>query len=118
MEGPISWQVELTVKPGQLEDFRTLTGEMVAFTKGEPGVLIYERYISEDDQTIHVYERYADSPAAVAHLRSFTELFGTRFSSMVDRKRFTVYGMPSAELKAILDSFGAVYLNLFAGFSR
>lgn len=118
MESQISWHVELMVKPGQLDDFRTLTSEMVEFAKGEPGVLVYERYISEDGQSVHVYERYTGSAAAVMHLRAFKDIFGARFSSMVERKRFMVYGVPSAELKEILDGFGPIYLSLFAGFSR
>jgi quinol monooxygenase YgiN len=34
----ISWHVELAVKPGQLVNFRELTGEMVESTRAEPGV--------------------------------------------------------------------------------
>jgi hypothetical protein len=41
---------------------------------------------------VHVYERYVDSAAAVAHLRTFGRKFGGRFAGMVDRTRFTVYG--------------------------
>jgi len=32
---------------------------------------------------------------------------------MVERKTFTVFGDPSAELKAVLDSFNAMYLKPF-----
>jgi hypothetical protein len=35
MGGEISWHVELRVKPGQLGNFRMLTGEMVAMTQRE-----------------------------------------------------------------------------------
>jgi quinol monooxygenase YgiN len=84
----VSWQVELAVKPGELDNFRALTEEMVESTRGEPGVLSYERFISADGQMVHVYERYVDSAAAVEHLRTF------------GRK------------------FGAVYLEPFGGFSR
>ena len=38
----ISWHVELAVKPGQLVNFRELTGEMVESTRAEPGVLSYQ----------------------------------------------------------------------------
>jgi quinol monooxygenase YgiN len=69
MDRQVVWQVELVVKPGTLDNFRALTGEMVEATRGEPGVLNYERFISADGTVIHLYERYADSAAAVAHLR-------------------------------------------------
>ena len=85
---------------------------------GERGVLTYERFVSEDGTSVHVYERYADSAAAVAHLRLFGKKFGGRFVGMVDRKRFTVFGTPSDELRKMLDEFGATYLGPFGGFSK
>ncbi len=113
---PISWHVELAVKPGALESFRALTGEMVEFTRGETGVLGYQRFISPDGRTVHVYERYADSAAALAHLRNFTRHFGARFLQLVERKRFTVLGRPNAELRAVLDELGAAYMEPFGEF--
>ena len=117
MSGEVSWQVELAVKPGQLDNFRALTKEMVEFTKGERGVRVYERFVSKDGKLVYVYERYADSDAAVAHLLAFGEMYGERFVSMVERKRFMVFGTPSDELKAILDRLSAIYLDPFEGFS-
>lgn len=114
----VSWHVELAVKPGALEDLRALTGEMVEATWGEPGVLSYERFVSADGMVVHVYERYADSAAAVAHLRTFGRQFGDRFMGLVDRTRFTVYGTPSVELRGMLDGFGATYMAPFGGFAR
>jgi hypothetical protein len=117
MSDEVSWQVELIVKPGELDNFRALTKEMVEATKGERGVLIYERFVSDDRRAVHVYERYVDSVAAVAHLLSFGKLYGGRFERTVDRKRFTVFGAPSNELRSILDRFNADYLGLLDGFS-
>jgi len=116
MGGEISWHAELRVKPGQLSNFRTLTGEMVVVTRREPGVLSYQRFVSEDGTIIHLYERYADSAAAVAHLEAFAKRFADRFSAMVERRAFTVFGYPSAELKAVLDRFNAMYLKPFGDF--
>lgn len=118
MGDEISWQVELEVRPGELNSFRALTSEMVASTRGEPGVLSYERFVSADGTIVHVYERYVDSAAAVAHLRTFERKFGGQFMGMVDRKRFTVYGTPSPELRGMLDGFGATYLTPCDGFSQ
>ena len=117
MGDQVSWQVELAIKPGELDNFRALTEEMVESTRGEPGVLSYERFVSADGTVVLVYERYADSAVAVAHLRTFGRKFGGRFVGMVDRQRFTVYGTPSEELRGMLDGFGATYLAPFGGFS-
>lgn len=118
MTTQISWQVELAVEPGQLDNFRALTAEMVAYTQTEPGALIFERYVSEEGSTVYVNERYVDSAAAVAHLRAFGDRFSAQFDRMVVRKRFIVFGAPSDELRGILDGIGVTYLGLLAGFSR
>ncbi len=118
MSNQISWHVELQIKQGQIDALRALTSEMVESTKNESGALIYERFISEDGQVVHVFERYIDSTAAIEHLVAFGKRYGERFAALVDRKRFTVFGVPSVELKQILDRFGAAYFVPFAGFSR
>jgi quinol monooxygenase YgiN len=118
MGDEIMWQVELAVKPGEFENFRALTREMVEFAKSEPGVLIYKRFASEEEQVVYVYEHFVDSSAAVTHLRAFGKQYGERFVTMVERRRFTVFGSPSDELREILDRFGVIYVALFEGFSR
>jgi quinol monooxygenase YgiN len=112
----ISWHVELAVKPGQINNFRALTTEMVESTRAEAGVLNYERFISDDGNFVHVYERYTNSATAVAHLQIFAKNFSERFMTMVDRTRFTVFGNPSNELRRLLDQFGATYLRPFDDF--
>lgn len=118
MSEHISWHVELQVKPGQLDALRTLTDEMVEAVKNEPGTLIYERYVSDDRLTVHVVERYVDASAAVAHLAAFSKAYGERLAKTIDRRRFTVFGTPSVELRKFLDPLGATYAAAFAGFSR
>ena len=113
----ISWWVELAVKPGQLGNLEILTGEMVDATRRETGVLGYARFVSDDGKIVQVYERYVNSDAAVAHLKQFASVFAQRFQSLVERKRFTVLGKPSAELKQLLDEFGATYLKPFGTFA-
>jgi quinol monooxygenase YgiN len=118
MSDQISWHVELQLKPGQLHAFRSLTTEMVEATKSEIGALIYERFITDHSEVVHVFERYLDSEAAVVHLLAFGRRYGEKFAKMVDRKRFTVFGTPSLELRQILDPMGATYVSRVAGFSR
>jgi hypothetical protein len=89
---------------------------MVESTQGESGVLNYERFASEDGKVVHAYERYADSAAALAHLRKFSRTFAARFLRTVERTRFTVFGVPTDELKGVLDGFGAIYLKPFVDF--
>jgi quinol monooxygenase YgiN len=112
----IAWWVELAVRPGCLEEFARLTGEMVAAAQAENGVLAYQRFISEDRQTVYVHERYEDSGAAIEHLRAFMGTFAERYASMVERKRFVVFGDPSDALRMLLNGYRATYHRLFGPF--
>lgn len=113
MSEPISWHVELEVRPGRLDALRALTAEMIERAKAEPGTLIYERYVSDDQRIVHVLERYADSAAAVAHLADFAREYAARLAELIERRRFTVFGTPTRELREILDPLGATYARAF-----
>jgi quinol monooxygenase YgiN len=118
VEQVVSWVVELALRPGACADFEELTAQMVAATRAEPGALVYERFVSADRSEVVLYERYADSEAALRHLRTFGERFAGRFSALVERRRVLVFGDPAPELRAVLDGIGAEYLLRLDGFSR
>jgi quinol monooxygenase YgiN len=117
MHDEISWQVELAIEPERFDSFRALTNEMIESTRLEEGVLIYERFLSEDGGKVLVYERYANSEAAILHLRSFQEKFADAFGRLVKRERFLVFGTPNDELKRMLSGFDATFVRPMAGFS-
>jgi quinol monooxygenase YgiN len=113
------WIVKLTIKAGQFDNFKTLTDEMVrAIQENEPGTLNYELFISPDKASCHIYEQYADAQAFKAHLDNFNQLFASRFAAAVDVGRFTVYGDPNDEIRAVLAGFGAVIMMPLVGFRR
>ncbi len=119
MSDNIYWILELSVKPGEADNFKALMNEMVAATQAdEPEALNYEWTFSEDGSTCHLHERYADSAATLAHLGTFGANFAERFLAAVDPTRFTVYGNPSAELREALGAFGPTYMTPTAGFAR
>ena len=119
MNNNIYWIVELSVKDGELDNFRSLMTEMVDATQAnEPGTLNYEWTISEDSKTIHIYECYADSAAAVTHMNAFGEKYAERFMAAVDQTRFVVYGNPNNLAKEVLTGVGAVFMSPFGGFAR
>src|SRR5215471_9242316 len=88
----------------------------VASTQAEIGVLAYQRFISADRQTVYVHERYENSDAAMAHLVKFAARFGKRYGSLVERKRFLVFGDASDGLRTLLDRYGATYCRPFGPF--
>jgi quinol monooxygenase YgiN len=118
MSEHVSWLLELAVKPGQLETFKTLMTEMVESTRAEPGALVYEWSISDDGSVIHLYERYADSAATLTHLAAFGEKFAQRFLAGVEPTRLVVYGAPSEDVAEGLSAFSPTYMPAFAGFVR
>jgi quinol monooxygenase YgiN len=117
MSDTVSWVVELAIKPGQLDAFKALVSDMVAATQAnEPGALNYEWFISEDGTTCHIYERYADSAAVMAHLAN-AGVFGERWAATVEIVGGTSYGTPSDEVRAIVTQMGPVMAPL-GGFVR
>ena len=117
MHDEISWHVELTIEPARLESFRALTNEMIESARLEDGVLVYERFLSEDGGKIFLYERYPNSDAAISHLRSFRDKFADALGRLVKRERFLVFGTPNDELKRMLSGFDATFARPMAGFS-
>ena len=118
MNAPITWVLEVAVKPGQLDTLRALMEEMVASTAAEPGALRYQWFIDDDGRVVHLHEQYADSAATLVHLGTFGEWFAGRFLASVDPTRFTVTGNPSDEVKAALSGFGPTFLQPIGGFVR
>ena len=118
MDNEIAWYVELTLNPDMLDDFISLTDEMIKYTAEESGVLVYERHLSKEKRIVYIYERYADSQSALSHLHNFSDKFSKRFSRLVKRVRFLIFGSPSDELKEFLTSYGAVFTDEIAGFSN
>jgi quinol monooxygenase YgiN len=118
VSGHIYWVLELAVQPGQADALKALTKEMAEATKAnEPGTLGYEFSIAADG-TLHVFECYKDSAAAMVHLGNFGKNFAKRFMPMVKPVRFAVYGTPSDEVKGAIAGLGPVYYSATTGFVR
>lgn len=119
MSKHISWVFELVIKEGQTENLKELMEEMVNATKTlEPGTLAYEWTISEDGKQCHIYERYADTEATLAHLEIFKEKYAERLMKTGDPERFVVYGETNSEVKEALEGFNAAYMVPIGGFVR
>jgi quinol monooxygenase YgiN len=118
MSDYVAWVLELKIKPGQADAFRSLLDEMVASTENEPGALNYEWHIDDAGEIVHVYERYVDSAAVLAHSATFREKFAARVMNLADITRMTVYGNPNDAVRATLGGGRAVVMQPFGGFTR
>ena len=117
MEREVAWLLELAVNPGQIETVRALMDEMIASTRGESGVVLYEWFVSDDGSVVAISERYADSATVLTRLAGFGEKFAQRFLAAMSPTRLTVFGAPSDEAKQALSGFNPTYLQFLGGFT-
>jgi quinol monooxygenase YgiN len=119
MSGHYYWILDTEIRQGKLEELKALMNEMVDATRAnEPGTLNYEWTISEDDRFCTLYERFADSQAAIAHIRTFMKSFAPRFMGCLEPRKLVGHGQPSEELKKALLGMNAKFMKPFGGFSR
>jgi quinol monooxygenase YgiN len=118
MGDQVSWLLELAVKPGKLDELKAVMAEMVESTRAEQGTLNYEWFVSDDSQSVDVYERFRDSTAVMAHLATFGKTFAARLLATADVARWTVLGDPTDEARAAMARSGAAFLGSLAGFVR
>lgn len=113
----LHWTLVATVQPGKAADVLPLVTRMSEATEAsEDGTLIYEYMLSGD--TVHIYERYADSAAALTHLGNFGANFAGDFLATFSVESISVYGPAGDDLKAALDGFPVTYFDKISGFSR
>jgi quinol monooxygenase YgiN len=119
MSDDIFYVFEVAIKEGRLEDFKAVMNDMVKATKGqEPGTTHYEWFISADSATCHIYERYANSKALVAHLKTVREKFSKALWATVEARRLTIYGSPDDEVREAFAGSGAIFMAPIGGFVR
>jgi quinol monooxygenase YgiN len=111
MSKAVAWNLQLSVRPGQLESLRSLMVEMIESTRAEAGSLAYDWYLSEDGAACHIHERYRDDDAAMAHIVTFGTTFAERFLGCVEPTALYVYGDPGPAVRGALGDFGAVYFG-------
>jgi len=117
MNNHITCLYELEVKEGKLEGFRELIKRVVAATRQEPGVLLYEYSISDDGAKAYIVERYRPE-ALVPHVDIIFAPFAESFLEHVKFTRLLVFGDVTSDLHRRLDPFGAIYVKPYAGFDR
>ncbi|MEP3278618.1 MAG: antibiotic biosynthesis monooxygenase [Stappiaceae bacterium] len=117
MSDEIQWHLRVKIKPGQLEAFKSVMTEMVAVTRQEEGMLIYEWYFSEDETICEIHERYRDTAAVLVHANSFG-IFAARFQAAAIPVSMNVYGSPTEGVRTGLAPFKPDYYEMKDGFAR
>lgn len=117
MSENIIWTVEGKIKDGQRATLVALMREMVEVVQKEEGTLNYEWTLAEDGSSLHVYERYRDGDAALAHLPTWGS-FSDRFMAVVDITRFVVFSELTPSLKEAVSGLTPVYMAPIGGFAK
>ena len=116
MSDSIAYLLEAKLKPGVRQELDVLLKECVEATEQDASAMNYEFFIDGDD--FRAFERFADSPATLGHLGWFGENVAGRFTALVDITGLSVFGTPTDELRAGLDTMGARYFEPCGGFRR
>lgn len=115
----VYWILELTINEGKKDDFMEMMNDMVMATKkNEPGTLNYEWNMSGDGKTCYLYERYANSAAAMTHIQNFGAKFAERFGANTTTVKFILCGAPNGEVIEALSGAGAKVQKPIGGFAR
>jgi len=117
MSEQISWLLEVAIHPGKLDAFRAVAADLIAATEKEPGTLSYEWSLNADQTACHIFERYRNTEALLAHMNTFGP-HAERFFAAAQPERFHVYGAPSDAVKAALADLHPVYCASIGGFNR
>lgn len=117
MSSIISWNLQMSINDGHLDDFLSLMEEMVEFTKAnEPNVLQYEIFLNDENTKCHVLESYKNADAAMIHIGNFGQHFAERFMTYLTIESFNVYGPATEDIKSALGPFGTSFYDKKAGF--
>lgn len=117
MSEHVIWAIEARIKDGQQAAFDAFVRELIEATRKEPGTLAYEWSIGEDGRSVHVYERYADTAAVMAHMGTWGPRAG-RFAELAETTRMVVLTDLDPALRHALAEVNPTYMKPIGGFAR
>jgi quinol monooxygenase YgiN len=107
-----------TVTIDQMGEFMPLIPKLVAATEKEPGALQFECNIGDDQKTVDIFERYADSKAALFHQTASFAPLSKEFFAVAKLSRWVIYGRPTEEFKKANADFHPIFMTPLDGFVR
>nr|WP_275041474.1 antibiotic biosynthesis monooxygenase [Pseudoalteromonas fuliginea] len=113
----MTWTVEGAIKAGKKDQFLVIMEQLIAAAKKEAGTIMYEWTLSEDESSVHIYERYRNEDAAKAHLAQW-ETNGPLFLDVVDITKITVFSALNDNFKAAFTGPATVFMNPVGGFVK
>jgi quinol monooxygenase YgiN len=101
------------IHAGQLDKFKKGAEDCIASTKNEPGALLYDWFIDENELSCTVFETYKDSNAVLVHVGNVNE----HLSKLIEISDFVVevFGNASFELQNALKEMNVTPVPFFGG---
>ena len=118
----IAFIIDLSVNADSNEDLTLFSQEITTnVLNTEDFCIEYAYYVSEDNSSVTLYEKYIDSESAIKHGQNFmASTFFDRFFNLFTLNKFIVTGPASDEFKKFTSENGFVieYRNSIDGFTR
>ena len=105
----------ITFDVSDMNKYKSIVEKLEPATEKEPGAITYVYTVAPDNKTVDIIERYKDSDAALAHLKTFAQ-YQKEWNEVAKPTRFVVYGAASDDLKKALAGAHPTYMEPFAGF--
>ena len=113
---------ELKVLPGKADELKEIASKMVNMNAAEePGTLVYNVYMNEDDTLFTYLETYSDTETGLFHAKRFADgKYVVQILERTDGGRLCFYGTVSDEFKqwAEENGFEPEYYSLIDGYVR
>ena len=109
--GELQGIARFTFKEGMVNEYKRLTDECMEIVRTqEPDTLQYEIFLSEDESSCVVLERYKDSAAGLLHLEHVAHLMEPIMATVASSEG-ELLGEPSDELRKKMAGSGVRLLK-------
>lgn len=102
------------IAPDKLGEFKRMAAEALVITKGDPGCLQYDWFLSADQTVCEVRETYASSDAVLAHLGAVGALIGPMME-IAGGLQVECFGSPSQALLEAAAAFKPTVYSYLQG---
>jgi len=118
MSGTVYLVSRLAIEKGQSDAFKKHARELIAFVRDtQPGTLIYEWYLEQDENACTIVQSFRDSSAFVAHVENGGEVT-RQFLKTCRFIQVDFYGDVSDDLREMAKTWSAGIVPYHDGFSR
>jgi quinol monooxygenase YgiN len=119
LEQVVRLTVNMTVKDGKLDEFKSVAQSLTEGSQSEPGTIGYEWFASKDGKSFRLVETYVDAAAVEAHFTGSVVQKGVpKLVALCKVDAFEIYGDPGPKVTAIATGLGAKIFPYWLGLNR